>query len=202
MVLAPTWPETGAGSSYTPSPMTLSRWDYASDRLWEGGDHRTAYPRSFFHPGVGMWQLDSAGLGSALPTWRAISSYYAAKLVAQRMASAYCSSSGSESQRRAAAWRPWRACADGACESIYQAIDEPDRVVVTGTDRLGAKAAWLPGPADTRGILRPSLAGSSIRPQLKDTSHPGSKPPKWELRGRSVAIVLRLLHVRVRPAGA
>lgn len=143
MVLAPTWPETGAGSSYTPSPMTMSRWDYASDRLWEGGDHRTAYPRSFFHPGVGMWQLDSAGLGSALPTWRAISSYYAAKLVAQRMASAYCSSSGSESQRRAAAWRPWRACANGACESIYQAIYEPDRIVVTADGSVGREGGMV-----------------------------------------------------------
>jgi hypothetical protein len=69
MVLAPTWPKTGAGSSYTPSPMTLSRWDYASDRLWEGGDHRTAYPRSFFHPGVGRSSRTQVILAASPPKW-------------------------------------------------------------------------------------------------------------------------------------
>jgi hypothetical protein len=127
MVLAPTWPKTGAGSSYTPSPMTLSRWDYASDRLWEGGDHRTAYPRSFFHPGVGMWQLDSAGLGDPPSIGRS--------------------------------WQPCR------LHDLH--------LLVRRTSRSSR----------TQDILAAS-------------------PPKWELHGRSFAIVVRLLHVRVRPAGA
>ena len=40
--------------------MTLSRWDTQSS-LWAFGNKSTPYQRAFWHPGVGMWQFDSAG---------------------------------------------------------------------------------------------------------------------------------------------
>ena len=62
LMLAPTYPETGAPASRAPSPMTLSRWDN------QAGLHsfRTVagQRKAFWHPGVGLWQFDSAGLGA------------------------------------------------------------------------------------------------------------------------------------------
>lgn len=76
-----------------------------------------------------MWAgPDSAGLGASLPTWQAISTYDAAKSVAASMASTYCGASGSEAQRRRAAFAPWYACGSDACEAIYQAIYTPDQI--------------------------------------------------------------------------
>ena len=62
LMLAPTYPETGTPTGQAPAPMTLSRWDN------QAGLHSFAtvagQPRAFWHPGVGMWQFDSAGLGA------------------------------------------------------------------------------------------------------------------------------------------
>src|SRR5215469_11428871 len=58
MVLAPTFPETGATGSLAPSPMTLSRYDTASG-LYAFGNPSTAYKNAFWNPGVGAWQFDS-----------------------------------------------------------------------------------------------------------------------------------------------
>jgi hypothetical protein len=139
MVLAPTWGETGAGTS-APSPMTLSRWDTGVDRLYESATHTTAYVRDFFHPGVGMWQLDSAGLGKTVPTWKAISSWYASQVVATYMANKYCTSGASTAAgKRASAWAAWFACSTApTCETIYNdiydsATDDIDNVPGTTT---------------------------------------------------------------------
>ena len=45
-MLAPSWPETGASGSLSPSPMTLSRWDNQS-ALYAFGNAGTPYRRAF-----------------------------------------------------------------------------------------------------------------------------------------------------------
>jgi hypothetical protein len=122
MMLAPTYPETGASGSLSPSPMTLSRYDTASG-LYAFGNPSTAYHNDFWNPGVGAWQFDSAG-GWNLSTAQEISTDTAAGQVAQTLANGWCGASGTDAQRRAAAWAPWHGCGtNGAtCESIYTTI--------------------------------------------------------------------------------
>jgi hypothetical protein len=117
MMLAPTWPETGAGNS-APSPMTLSRSDTDID-LYSFGTVDNQQ-RAFWHPGVGMWQLDDAGLGAFMPANQRINTLTAARKVAETMASRYCKSSGSPQNRREAAWAQWFACGSGVCEDLYR----------------------------------------------------------------------------------
>lgn len=122
MMLAPTWPETGAGSNNTPSPMTLSRGDIDAD-LYSFANPNGDSRRAFWHPGVGVWQIDDAGL--ALDSMRSanarINTFTAAGYVAAEMASRYCGASGSDAQRRATAFQPWFGCGAGGstCESLY-----------------------------------------------------------------------------------
>jgi hypothetical protein len=96
--------------------MTLSRHDKDADLYSPWSDT----PRAFFHPGVGAWQLDPAGLGANLAAYQMIRTSTAATKVANTMASRYCSASGTAAQRRAYAWALWRACNSGDCETIFQ----------------------------------------------------------------------------------
>lgn len=128
MMLAVTWSETGAWTT-TPSPMTLSRWDTDRD-LFPNSDPNTPYPRAFWHPGIGLWQLDSAGLGAGLGAHQRIATDSAAKVVAQEIASRYvnCKRSGKNDQTcRSEAWKPWYACTKSTygsstldCEEAFQ----------------------------------------------------------------------------------
>jgi hypothetical protein len=79
-------------------------------------------PRAFWHPGIGMWQLDDAGLGSNLTVNQRVNASTSANKAADTMASRYCGSSGTAAQRRDYAWSPWFACNDGSCETVYQGI--------------------------------------------------------------------------------
>ena len=140
MMLAPTYPETGASGSLAPSPMTLSRYDTASG-LYPFGNPSTPYPKAFWNPGVGAWQFDSAG-GWSLSTAQEISTDTAAAQVAQILADGWCSASGSDAARRADAWSPWHGCGSdgGTCEAIYQVIYSPTTLNVTkdaSVTRLG-----------------------------------------------------------------
>jgi hypothetical protein len=101
--------------------MTLSRYDTASGLYFEGNPN-TAYQRAFFHPGVGMWQFDSAGLGASRYAAHFISTAGGGPQAAAAMASRYCAAGGTGAQRRAAAWAPWHACSSGACEAIFGEI--------------------------------------------------------------------------------
>jgi hypothetical protein len=119
MVLAPTWPEVAGGDvTKTPSPMALGRNDVNSPLYSPFPNTR----RAFFHSGVGMWQLDTGGLGTEMTAAEAVKADTAAHRVADTMASLYCSAGGSVQARRAQAFFPWHACDSGACESIYQDI--------------------------------------------------------------------------------
>jgi hypothetical protein len=118
MMLAPTWPEAAGGSTEAPSPMTLSRFDTDID-LWS---FRTIdqQRRAFWHPGVGMWQFDEAGLGASMTANQRINTSTAAQKAADTMASRYCNAGGKPAERRAFAWSPWFACGSSTCENLYQ----------------------------------------------------------------------------------
>lgn len=128
MMLAPTWPETGAGSS-APSPMTLGRADIDPD-LWSFGDGQesSSTKRAFWHAGIGMWQLDDSGMAASAHIYAGyrISTFTSADVVAAEMASRFCNGSGTNAQRRAAAWAPWFACGGGVCEQLFQDHYCPD----------------------------------------------------------------------------
>ena len=75
LVLAPVFKESSAATtpSTAPSPMTLSRYDEwsgtygtnsnvnANYGLYAFRDPYTTYQRAYWHPGIGIWQYDSAG---------------------------------------------------------------------------------------------------------------------------------------------
>lgn len=116
MMMAVTYPETGASGEQAPSPMTLSRWDTQA-ALYAFGDRNTPWPKAFWHPGVGMWQFDSAG-GWNLTAASAISTPTAAEQAATTMAARWCAN-----PTRTYVWAPWFACASSTvCESIYNTI--------------------------------------------------------------------------------
>jgi len=138
IMLAPTYPETGASGSAAPSPMTLSRYDTGAG-LYAFGSKSTSYPKAFWHPGVGAWAFDSAG-GWNLSGADAMSTDTAARQAATTMAARWCSSSGTDAQRRQAVWSPWFGCTSGVCETIYNAIYDPTALKVAvdvGVGRLG-----------------------------------------------------------------
>jgi hypothetical protein len=125
MMLAPVWWETVGGSStVTPSPMTLSRGDYGlkNKRLYSFVTYAKE-DRAFSHPGVGLWQLDDAGLGQSYAAHQRINTQSSSRVAAQHVAFRYCNNSGEPLQRRKKAWSDWYAC-DGAnfqrCEDTYQ----------------------------------------------------------------------------------
>ncbi|TDD36558.1 hypothetical protein [Saccharopolyspora elongata] len=121
LALSTTWPEV-AGSGKAPSPMTLSRYDDQTSLA----DPEQRAKGLFFNPGVGIWQLDSAGLGAGETAATAIDSVGAAQKMVPYMVGKFCDAvnGGSSTARaRAAAWKDWHACDAGACETIYQRLE-------------------------------------------------------------------------------
>lgn len=122
LMLAPTFPETGAGSSAAPSPMTLSRWD--TDTGLHSLSDPDRYARAFWHPGVGMWQFDSAG-GWGLTAYQRMDMRQISGVAAEVMTTRYCNAKNagqSDTAARNAAWSPWHACRNGTCHSIFASI--------------------------------------------------------------------------------
>ena len=120
LALSTTWPEVSP-SGESPSPMTLSRYDDQTSLA----DPEQRAKGLFFNPGVGMWQLDSAGLGRKETAATAIDSSSAAAKMVPHMVEKYCSSingGSSEASARASAWSDWNACGSGACEDVYQRL--------------------------------------------------------------------------------
>ena len=119
MMLAPTFSETGTPPDRAPSPMTLSRWD-TQPALWAFGNPSTPYQRAFWHPGIGLWQFDSAGYWD-LTAATAISTETAARQAAQVMSSRYCASTSTSVEAKMRyAWSPWYGCASGSVNCVYQ----------------------------------------------------------------------------------
>ena len=131
LMLAPTYPETGAPRGTSPAPMTLSRSD-GQTALHSFGS-RTSYRNAFWHPGVGPWQFDSAGLGAPYGAHSRIDTSLSAAYAADEMADRYCRSTSTGSSRRSYVWRPWYGCGGGRCEAIFHEIFNGSRL--TGVNR-------------------------------------------------------------------
>lgn len=145
LMLAPTYPETGSPSGQAPSPMTLSRWDN------QAGLHSfgtvAGQPRAFWHPGVGMWQFDSAGLGAPLTAAQSIDTYVVAAQTAATMAARWCTN-----PTLAYVWAPWYGCGSTTCRGIFRSIYR------SGTDQLVGVAR--DGEVTARGgMVRRSCTG-------------------------------------------
>lgn len=130
IMFPPTWAEvTGADTTKTPSPMTVGRADVSTSngtKLWADGvkDPNYKYVRAHWSAGVGVWQLDSAGLGANMSFHNAVLTDTAASVVASEMARLYKNASGTAADKRRAAWGPWYGCGTGKtkCETIYNSI--------------------------------------------------------------------------------
>ena len=113
-MLSPTWWEvTGADSTRTPAPMTLSRGDNDPD-LYPPGQSSTTSPhrRAFWHPGIGVWQLDDiSNEGGSQLSFGKFNTWDTARRVATTMSQRYCNSPTAYS-----VFGPWCACgSDGTC---------------------------------------------------------------------------------------
>jgi hypothetical protein len=144
LAVSPVFKESSAATSPStaPSPMTLSRYDEwngtfattsnrsANYGLYAFRDPTTPYKRAFWHPGIGIWQYDSAGVGAPYTAIERMDVRTMAADVARGMASRYCNPSSSvaghgppfsDLERRYAAWTPWGyPCT--ACEREFQAM--------------------------------------------------------------------------------
>jgi len=110
MMLPMTFSETGAPTTAAPGPMTQSRWDTQS-ALYAFGNKSTAYQKAFWHPGIGVWQFDSAGYWP-LTAATAIDMRTSAQQAAQVMSSRYCASKAATvGDKMRYAWAPWYYCA-------------------------------------------------------------------------------------------
>ncbi len=130
LVTSPIFKESSAATSASsaPAPMTLSRYDEwnglmstttnrsANYGLYAFRNPYTAYPRAYWHPGIGIWQYDSAGVGAPYTAIERMDVRVVAADVASGMASRYCSPPAAvvghtapftEQERRDAAWWPW-----------------------------------------------------------------------------------------------
>jgi hypothetical protein len=132
MAVAPVFKEASAAltPATAPSPMTLSRYDewtgvFSNDNnrdanygLYAFRDPYTSYKRAFWHPGIGIWQYDSAGVGAPFTAIERMDVRLMAADVIAGMATRYCDPDPwlpesadedgfSGEERRAAAWAPW-----------------------------------------------------------------------------------------------
>ena len=119
-MLAPSWPETGADTT-APSPMTMSRWDDQGG-LFAFGNASTPYRRAFWHPGVGLWQFDSAGLGAPFTASQRVDMRVIATVMAREISARYCRATGDPAERLQYAWTPWVGCRNGRCLFIFAEI--------------------------------------------------------------------------------
>lgn len=142
LMVAPIFKESSAATSAStsPSPMTLSRADEwngvradtsnrnANYGLYENRDPYTPYQRAYWHPGIGIWQYDSAGVGAPYTAVERMDVNIVGADVAKGMISRYCAKSGTGFEKRRAAWSPWgTACttsnaASNLCEIEFQAM--------------------------------------------------------------------------------
>lgn len=206
MMLVPTFSETGAltDPSKSPGPMTLSRWDTQS-ALWAFGHTRTAYQQAFWHPGVGMWQFDSAGFWP-LTAATAIRSDTSAAQAAQVLASRYCAASTSDVESKMRyAWAPWYYCAasgDNPCLQRFRELFDGSKLVNVRRDattsRYGgmttARRCRVPGIGETdcfrvdpakaeghRGWTSPTGAPTPVTAPFYVFEH-GDREHRWWLK--------------------
>jgi hypothetical protein len=151
MVLVPSYTETGATGSVAPSPMTLSRYDNQS--ALHAFKSPGSADKAFFHPGVGMWQFDSAG-GWNLTGATAISTWTAAGAAAQMLASRYCASTSStKAGKRAYAWAAWYYCGNTSrCETVFTRLYQGGQLVVGSDPAVGREGGMVYRTCEVSGI--------------------------------------------------
>lgn len=124
MMGAASWRETVGGGAPgnlpSPSPMTMGRADTAIN-LYSFAEAPTER-RAFWHAGVGLFQLDTLATAVDLAAWERVYVPTAAPVAAKVMADRWCSASGSEANRRVAAWSNWVACNGGGCETLFNNV--------------------------------------------------------------------------------
>jgi hypothetical protein len=111
IMLAITFTEAGplASATVAPSPMTLSRWDTEAV-LYSFGTTSTAFPRAFWHPGIGLWQFDHPWNNTAAER---IDTRPAAALAADVIAGRWCSWTSSTGRTQFQyTVSPWHGCDD------------------------------------------------------------------------------------------
>lgn len=112
--LAPTYAEnTGGTITVAPSPMTLGRFD-VDPSLSPPAD--VGPSGAFWHTSIGLWQLDSGGLGSSTIARERIAVTPAARVAITSIANGWCFG-GFQS-----VFIPWVACRAEACDLIYNGI--------------------------------------------------------------------------------
>lgn len=180
LVVSPVFKESSAATtpSSAPSPMTLSRYDEwsgtfgtdtnanANHGLYAFADPTSAYPRAFWHPGIGIWQYDTAGVGAPFTAIERMDVAVVAADVAKAMAARYCNPSAalvghgapfSDQERRWSAWAPWGyPCA--ACESLFQDLtastpDFENVTLVSGISTTGGAVRRTCTLADVAGTV-------------------------------------------------
>jgi len=133
LMLSPTWWEVAdQNANNTPSPMTLGRHDNGN-ALYLPGQWmaRAPYRRAFWHPGIGVWELDDRFKGSNLSIEKFSTNESApmggsARVVAQDMSTTYCNHyNKDETIPLYWVFSPYCACAsDGACNKYHR--NNPD----------------------------------------------------------------------------
>jgi hypothetical protein len=160
--LATIYKESGSGLTRAPSPMTLSRYDVyrpggsyyqqLNYGLYAFRDASTPYQRAFWHPGVGLWQLDEAGLGVNYAANQRISTTTSSTFVVDYLADRWCSPSSpsSELEGRLRAWGDWgcrQSPTNSSCLRLRELYEELhterglDRLIVDPIADLGGASA-------------------------------------------------------------
>ena len=191
LVVSPIFKESSAATRPTsaPSPMTLSRYDEwngvmstttnvsANYGLYAFRDPYTAYTRAYWHPGIGIFQYDSAGVGAPYTAIERMDVRIVAADVARGMAARYCAppinivghaAPFTEQERRDAAWWPWWAGTTTRGCPLCQI--EFDRM--TGQDPYFSNISLVPGITATGGAVRHSctLGGQTVECWYVDPS--------------------------------
>ncbi len=120
------WNEATDTDAQVPSPMTLSRYDTEQGLWWQGSQQNvnSNYRRIFWNPGVGIWQLDDAGMGGPLADGR----FEAERSVAEAMDHIriqLCNGDNPYRTPDGTDWI-WDACSSGDCQTDYQEIFNGD----------------------------------------------------------------------------
>ena len=167
MVVAPVFKEssTATTAAKAPSPMTLSRYDEwtgvmdtstnanANYGLYAFRDPTTTYKRAYWHPGVGIWQYDTAGVGAPFTAIERMDVGIVSADIAKGMAGRYCAPSPtlighaapfSDQERRFAAWSPW----GYPCNLCEQELD-----AMLGSETPFANISLVPGISVTGGAV-------------------------------------------------
>ena len=143
MAMAVTFPETGAGNARPPSPMTMGRSDTGSRLLPPGASIDPDRHQPYFHPGVGMFQMDSAGLGTNHDAAWAINVGSSAEGTIDYIATRYCNAGTGGASARDYAWTAWFGCDTGACETAYSSMYSGGTLSLTLHDEVTSNGGML-----------------------------------------------------------